>query len=91
MIDKYTLERKEHIKNIWREKLYPQLSQLDFLDKNLLIKVRLKFFKDLPNDFEKLQHIYLLLDDIQAILNGQVDSLVPPTIEANLYAILDIQ
>ncbi|MGX2956507.1 hypothetical protein ACWIYZ_05365 [Ursidibacter arcticus] len=91
MIDKYTLELKEHIKNIWHEKLYPQLSQLDFLDKDLLIKVRLKFLNDLPDEFEKLQHIYLLLNDIQAILNGRADLAEHSTIEANLYAILDIQ
>ncbi|KAE9535485.1 hypothetical protein [Ursidibacter arcticus] len=91
MIDKYTLERKEHIKDIWREKLYPQLSQLDFLDKDLLIKVRLKFLNDLPDEFEKLQHIYSLMNDIQAILNGRADLAEQPTIEANLYAILAIQ
>ncbi|MGX2970603.1 hypothetical protein [Ursidibacter sp. B-7004-1] len=91
MIDKYTLERKEHIKNVWCEKLYLQLLQLDFLNEELLKKVRLKFLKDLPNDFEKLQHIDSLMNDIQAILNDRADLAERPTIEANLYAILDIQ
>ncbi|OOS01557.1 hypothetical protein B0186_03880 [Canicola haemoglobinophilus] len=91
MNNDYILERMGKIKEIWAEKLHPQLSQLRSLDKELLKEVRRKILTSLPQDFEKLESIYSLMGDIQAILDGREDLAQYLTIEENLREILAIQ